>query len=229
MSNRSADGARAGDREIARHRRDALPPDGVASRSMSGSLAMLASSRVGEFTDAGLRLTFAGMPSVGTCVDAVSGHRDDCASASRWTPSSVDSPAIGVLQTYRVALSRCAVEHASRRLRLVAAPVGGALFSSYDLDGAYDEMFDAGGEPRAHCRALFDELRAASPPSWASARSEADKAFLHPGHHLHRLRRRRRAPSASFRTTCCRASSPAAEWRRLERGLTQRLTASTCS
>jgi hypothetical protein len=37
----------------------------------------------------------------------------------------------------------------------------GALFSSYELDSPYDEMFDRTGLARQHCHALFEELRAA--------------------------------------------------------------------
>ena len=39
----------------------------------------------------------------------------------------------------------------------------GALFSRYDLPGAYDEMCDSVGAPREHYRALIEELLAASP------------------------------------------------------------------
>ena len=37
-----------------------------------------------------------------------------------------------------------------------------ALFSRYDINGTYDEMFDAAGRPRSYCRPLFEDLRAAS-------------------------------------------------------------------
>ena len=37
------------------------------------------------------------------------------------------------------------------------------LFAGYDLDAAYDEMFEEGGQARSHCRALFDDLRGATP------------------------------------------------------------------
>ena len=36
-------------------------------------------------------------------------------------------------------------------------------FSGYELGAAFDEMFDAAGEARPHCRPLLDELLAASP------------------------------------------------------------------
>ena len=56
-----------------------------------------------------------------------------------------------------------------------------ALFSSYDLNGVYDEMFDATGTARTHCHALFDELRAASQIELGQRQMEADKAFLTQG------------------------------------------------
>ena len=73
--------------------------------------------------------------------------------------------------------------------------------------------------------ALFEDLRAASLPELRQHQTEADKAFLDAGHHVHRLRRRSGDRADFSRTICCRASSPAPEWNTLERGLTQRLTA----
>src|SRR5687768_1354526 len=40
----------------------------------------------------------------------------------------------------------------------------GPLFSTYELDAAYDEMFDGAGSPRTHCRALLADLLALSLP-----------------------------------------------------------------
>ena len=57
----------------------------------------------------------------------------------------------------------------------------GALFSTYDLDASYDEMFDPAGFARAHCQPLFDELRAASNVDLSQRQMEADKAFLTQG------------------------------------------------
>ena len=102
----------------------------------------------------------------------------------------------------------------------------GALFSRYDIDNPYDEMFDAVG-PAARalptrCSTICARRRQ---PELAPAPDRGRQGVPDAGHHLHGLRRRSRAPSASSRSTCCRASSPRAEWRTLERGLTQRLTA----
>ena len=57
----------------------------------------------------------------------------------------------------------------------------GALFSSYQLDAAYDEMFDRPGQARPHCRALFEDLLAASLGELRQRQTEADKAFLTQG------------------------------------------------
>jgi uncharacterized circularly permuted ATP-grasp superfamily protein len=57
----------------------------------------------------------------------------------------------------------------------------GELFSGYPLDQAYDEMFLHSGEPRPHCRALVEDLLAASLPQLRQHQTEADKAFLTQG------------------------------------------------
>ena len=58
------------------------------------------------------------------------------------------------------------------------------------LDAAYDEMFDAAGAPRPHCRAAL--RRAAGGPRGRAraAPGRGRQGVSHPGHHLHRLRRR---------------------------------------
>ena len=101
----------------------------------------------------------------------------------------------------------------------------GALFSSYDGGVGYDEMFDAAGPPRPHCRRAVRRAPGRVGGRAAPAPGRGRQGVPDPGHHLHRLRRRTRAPSGSSPSTCCRASSPPREWRTLERGLTQRLTA----
>jgi len=57
----------------------------------------------------------------------------------------------------------------------------GALFSTYQLDRAYDEMFDAIGSARAHCRGLFEYLSSASLPELSQYQNEAEKTFLAQG------------------------------------------------
>jgi len=83
----------------------------------------------------------------------------------------------------------------------------GEIFAGYALDSAYDEMFDASGQARPDCRALFEDLVAASLPQLRQRQTEADKAFLTQGITF-TVYGDGQAPSASSRTTCCRASSP---------------------
>src|SRR6188508_1748082 len=87
----------------------------------------------------------------------------------------------------------------------------GALFSRYELPGAYDEMFDASGAPREHYRALIEELLAASTTDLRRHQIEADKAFL--------------AQGITFPFDLLPRMLTGHEWATLERGLTQRLTA----
>ena len=74
-------------------------------------------------------------------------------------------------------------------------------------------------------RRSLHRLRQRRPTGTAAAPVGGRPRLPAPGHHLHRLRRATKAPSGSSRTTCCRASSPRAEWDAIERGLTQRITA----
>jgi len=68
----------------------------------------------------------------------------------------------------------------SHRTAAPSSPPG-ALFSSYWLDGAYDEMFDRTGQARPQCRALVEDLLAASLPRLRQHQTEADTAFLTQG------------------------------------------------
>ncbi len=100
----------------------------------------------------------------------------------------------------------------------------GALFSSYDLDAVYDEMFDPAGRARAHCNALFDELRAASHTDLGQRQMEADKAFLTQGITF-TVYGDNQGTERIFPFDLVPRMIPAAEWETIERGLTQRLTA----
>ena len=100
----------------------------------------------------------------------------------------------------------------------------GALFSNYLLDAAYDEMFDRAGEPRPHCRALFEDLLAASVPELREHQSEAEKAFLTQGITF-TVYGDTQGTERIFPYDLLPRVITAAEWRVLERGLTQRLTA----
>lgn len=51
-------------------------------------------------------------------------------------------------------------------------------FPQYELDAAYDEVFDDTAQPRPQYRALVEELLATSPEQLRRRQVEADKAFL---------------------------------------------------
>jgi uncharacterized circularly permuted ATP-grasp superfamily protein len=107
--------------------------------------------------------------------------------------------------------------------RMPSSPFG-ALFTSYHLDGVYDEMFDASGRPRPHCRALFEELRSASEGELRERQTDADKAFLTQGITF-TVYGDDEGTERIFPFDLIPRTITASEWRTLERGLTQRLTA----
>ena len=55
------------------------------------------------------------------------------------------------------------------------------LLEQYDHGAGYDEMFEAPGVPRAHCRAVFDALRTLTEGDIIEARQRADLAFVNLG------------------------------------------------
>jgi uncharacterized circularly permuted ATP-grasp superfamily protein len=61
-----------------------------------------------------------------------------------------------------------------------ASPFG-ALFSSYQLDSAYDEMFEPSGQAREHCRPSYEGVIARSLGELRQLQADADRAFLAQG------------------------------------------------
>ena len=111
----------------------------------------------------------------------------------------------------------------------VAAPSesttpSGALFSSYRVGGAYDEMFAPGGAPRPHCHALYEDLLATSLPELRQHQTEADKAFLAQGITF-TVYGDDQGTERIFPYDLLPRIITGPEWNTLERGLTQRLTA----
>ncbi len=104
------------------------------------------------------------------------------------------------------------------------AALSGELFSKYDLGKAYDEMFDANGQPRPHCRALFQELLSATPQELRRYQVEADKAFLAQGVTF-TVYGDEQGTERIFPFDLLPRMITAREWATLERGLSQRLTA----
>ena len=56
-----------------------------------------------------------------------------------------------------------------------------APFREYTLDHAYDEMFDAAGQPRPQYAHLFERLLTVDPTELRQRQSAADLAFLNQG------------------------------------------------
>jgi uncharacterized circularly permuted ATP-grasp superfamily protein len=105
-----------------------------------------------------------------------------------------------------------------------ASKPAGAMFANYLLDAAYDEMFDRAGEPRPHCQALYQDLLAASVPELRDHQSEAEKTFLTQGITF-TVYGDTQGTERIFPYDLLPRLITAAEWRVLEEGLTQRLTA----
>ena len=98
------------------------------------------------------------------------------------------------------------------------------LFADYLIDHAYDEMFGTSGEPRPHCRALVEDLLAASLPQLRQHQTEADKAFLTQGITF-TVYGDEAGTERIFPYDLLPRIVTATEWATIERGLAQRLTA----
>jgi uncharacterized circularly permuted ATP-grasp superfamily protein len=105
----------------------------------------------------------------------------------------------------------------------VSLPAG-PLFGSYELDAAYDEMFQAGGAARAQCVPLLEDLLAVSEAELRQHQTEADRTFLARGITF-TVYGDDQGTERIFPYDLLPRIITAAEWQTLERGLTQRLTA----
>jgi uncharacterized circularly permuted ATP-grasp superfamily protein len=121
----------------------------------------------------------------------------------------------------------------SSQLRPVAAtpdPKGSGaqpstgLFERYELDRAYDEMFDAPAHARPHYQALLDELATVSLEDLRRLQIEADRAFLTQGITF-TVYGDEQGTERIFPFDLLPRIVTAREWDTLERGLTQRLIA----
>src|SRR5262245_54842327 len=97
-------------------------------------------------------------------------------------------------------------------------------FPEYELDSAYDEVFDHMAQPRPHYRALVDELLATSPEQLRRRQVEADKAFLTQGITF-TVYGDKQGTERIFPFDLLPRIVTASEWSVLERGLAQRLAA----
>jgi len=100
----------------------------------------------------------------------------------------------------------------------------GHMFSSYELGRAYDEMFAASGNVRPAYEALYADVLNASPMELRKRQAEADRAFLDQGITF-TVYGDDQGTERIFPYDLLPRIVTAAEWKIIERGLTQRLTA----
>ena len=120
----------------------------------------------------------------------------------------------------------------SSHLRLVSAGepltargIGqGPSFAAYELDAAYDEMFQAAGRSRPHYDALLQELGSVSLDELRRRQTDADRAFLARGITF-TVYGDEQGTERIFPFDLLPRIVTAREWETLERGLTQRITA----
>lgn len=98
------------------------------------------------------------------------------------------------------------------------------LFETYQLDAAYDEMFDAESNPRQQYRALQDRLLELSPADLDQRQHAADLSFLNQGITF-TVYGGDEGTERIFPYDLLPRILTSAEWETIERGLTQRITA----
>jgi len=97
-------------------------------------------------------------------------------------------------------------------------------FVNYRMDNAYDEMFSAPGVPREHYRALHQTLLNLPPEELRRSQQAADLAFLHEGITF-TVYGSKEGTERIFPNDLLPRIITAREWSKIEKGLTQRLTA----
>jgi len=99
-----------------------------------------------------------------------------------------------------------------------------ASFVNYQVDVAYDEMFVSPGTPRDHYRTLQQTLLKLAPEELRRSQQAADLAFLHEGITF-TVYGSKEGTERIFPNDLLPRIITSAEWARIEKGLTQRLTA----
>ena len=97
-------------------------------------------------------------------------------------------------------------------------------FLNYRFDKAYDEMFEAPGVPREHYRALHKTLLGLPPEELRKSQQAADLTFLHEGITF-TVYGSKEGTERIFPNDLVPRIIPAQEWAKIEKGLTQRVTA----
>src|SRR5467141_3359177 len=97
-------------------------------------------------------------------------------------------------------------------------------FRNYQIDLAYDEMFEAPGVPRPHYQALFQTLLELPPEEMRKSQQAADLSFLHQGITF-TVYGNDEGTERVFPNDLLPRIIPHHEWRKIESGLTQRIAA----
>src|SRR5262245_32409055 len=97
-------------------------------------------------------------------------------------------------------------------------------FKNYELDAAYDEMFDYRGEPRPHYAELYNRLLELPADELRRRKQTADLSFLHQGITF-TVYGREEGTERIFPNDLLPRIITGPEWAVIERGLTQRITA----
>ncbi len=97
-------------------------------------------------------------------------------------------------------------------------------FAGYQLGAAYDEMFDAKGDPRAAWAGLYNRLSQATPQSLRDLQANIDRTFMAQGVTF-TVYGHEDSTEKIIPTDILPRIIPAAEWDKLERGFKQRLEA----
>jgi uncharacterized circularly permuted ATP-grasp superfamily protein len=96
--------------------------------------------------------------------------------------------------------------------------------ASYQFDAAYDEMFEAPGVPREHYQALHKTLLGLPSEELRKRQQAADLTFLHEGITF-TVYGSKEGTEKIFPNDLLPRIVPSHEWSKIEKGLTQRLTA----
>jgi len=97
-------------------------------------------------------------------------------------------------------------------------------FMNYQFEKAYDEMFVTPGMPRPHYRALYQTLLGLPPEELRRSQQAADLSFLHEGITF-TVYGNKEGTERIFPNDLLPRIIPGDEWARIEKGLTQRITA----
>lgn len=100
-------------------------------------------------------------------------------------------------------------------------------FAHYELAGAFDEMFAAGGSPRPHYRALCQRLQGLSAEELRRRKAMTDLSMLQDGVGF-TVYEKDEGIERVWPMDPIPRLIPHDEWQRIERGLIQRLTAINC-